>query len=87
MGSLLNSVNNVFVELSVVLGKTTLPIHQLLKMGRGAVIELGTKQDEEIWVLANNVPIARGEIVVQGERVAVSITSVLTAAESSAQHS
>jgi flagellar motor switch protein FliN/FliY len=82
-----NSVNNVFVELSVVLGKTTLPIHQLLKMGRGAVIELGTKQDEEIWILANNVPIARGQIVVQGERVAVSITSVLTASESSAQHS
>jgi flagellar motor switch protein FliN/FliY len=87
VGSLVNSVNNVFVELSVVLGKTTLPIHQLLKMGRGAVIELGTKQDDEIWILANNVPIARGEIVVQGERVAVSITSVLTASESSAQHS
>ena len=87
MGSLVNSVNNVFVELSVVLGKTTLPIHQLLKMGRGAVIELGTKQDEEIWILANNVPIARGQIVVQGERVAVSITSVLTASESSAQQS
>lgn len=86
MGSLVNSVNNVFVELSVVLGKTTLPIHQLLKMGRGAVIELGTRQDEEIWVLANNVPIARGQIVVQGERVAVSITSVLTASESNAQH-
>lgn len=87
VGSLVNSVNNVFVELSVVLGKTTLPIHQLLKMGRGAVIELGTRQDDEIWILANNVPIARGQIVVQGERVAVSITSVLTAAESSAQHS
>lgn len=81
MGSILNSVNNVFVELSVVLGKTSLPIHQLLKMGRGAVIELGTKQADEIWVLANNVPIARGEIIVQGERVAVSITSVLSASE------
>ena len=81
MGSLLNSVNNVFVELSVVLGKTTLPIHQLLKMGRGAVIELGTKQDEEIWILANNVPIARGEIVVKGERVAVSITSIVSSIE------
>ena len=87
MGSLLNSVNNVFVELSVVLGKTTLPIHQLLKMGRGAVIELGTKQDEEIWILANNVPIARGEIVVQGERLAVSITSVLTASDVNTQQS
>lgn len=81
MGLSVNSVNNVYVELSVVLGKTTLPIHQLLKMGRGAVIELGTRQDEEIWILANNVPIARGEIIVQGERVAVSITSVLSASE------
>lgn len=86
MGSVVNSVNNVFVELSVVLGKTTLPIHQLLKMGRGAVIELGTKQDDEIWVLANNVPIARGEIIVQGERVAVSITSVVSAGEADSQH-
>ncbi len=81
MGLSVNSVNNVFVELSVVLGKSTMPIHQLLKMGRGAVIELDTRQDEEIWVLANNVPIARGEIVVQGERVAVSITSVLMGGE------
>lgn len=86
MGSVVNSVNNVFVELSVVLGKTTLPIHQLLKMGRGAVIELGTRQDEEIWILANNVPIARGEIIVQGERVAVSITSVVSAGEADSQH-
>jgi len=86
VGSVVNSVNNVFVELSVVLGRTTLPIHQLLKMGRGAVIELGTKQDEEIWVLANNVPIARGEIIVQGERVAVSITSVVSAGEADSQH-
>jgi len=75
-----NSVNNVFVEISVVLGRTTLPIHQLLRMGRGAVIELGTIQDEEVWILANNVPIARGEIVVKGERLAVSITSVISSA-------
>ncbi len=81
MGSTLNSVTNVYVELSVVLGKSSMPIHQLLKMGRGAVIELGTRQNEEIWVLANNVPIARGEIIVQGERVAVSITSLLSASE------
>jgi len=82
VGLSVNSVNNVSVELSVVLGKTTMPIHQLLKMGRGAVIELNTRPNEEIWVLANNVPIARGEIIVQGERVAVSITSVLVAADS-----
>jgi len=85
VGLRVNSVNNVFVEISVVLGKTTLPIHQLLRMGRGAVIELGTKQNEEVWVLANNVPIARGEIVVRNERVAVSITSVISSVEADAQ--
>ncbi len=86
MGLRVNSVNNVFVEISVVLGRTTLPIHQLLRMGRGAVIELGTLQDEEVWVLANNVPIARGEIVVKGERVAVSITSVISSIEAGERH-
>ena len=74
----MNAVSNVFVEISVVLGRTTLPIHQLLKMGRGAVIELNANADEEVWLLANNVPIARGEITVQGEKIAISITSTTT---------
>jgi flagellar motor switch protein FliN/FliY len=72
-----NSVNNVFVEISVVLGRTHLPIHQLLKMGRGAVIELDGHYEDEVWLLANNVPIARGEIIIQGDKVAVSITSTI----------
>ena len=70
----MNSVGKVNVELSVVLGRAIMPIHQLLKMGRGAVIELDAHQDDEAWILANNIPIARGEIMVQGEKIAVSIT-------------
>lgn len=70
----MNSVGKVNVELSVVLGRAIMPIHQLLKMGRGAVIELDAHQDDEVWILANNIPIARGEIMVQGEKIAVSIT-------------
>ncbi len=77
LGAEVNSVNNVFVEISVVLGRTNLPIHQLLKMGRGAVIELDSHSEDEVWLLANNVPIARGEIVVQGDKIAVSITNTL----------
>jgi flagellar motor switch protein FliN/FliY len=79
LGAEVNSVNNVFVEISVVLGRTSLPIHQLLKMGRGAVIELDSRSEDEVWLLANNVPIARGEIVVQGDKIAVSITNTLKA--------
>jgi flagellar motor switch protein FliN len=77
----LSSLNSVKVEISVVLGKAVLPMQQLLRMGRGAVIELDAKQNDEVWVLANNRPIARGEIVVQGEKVGVSITDILKKAE------
>ena len=77
LGFEVNAVSNVFVEISVVLGRTTLPIHQLLKMGRGAVIELGANSDEDVWLLANNVPIARGQIIVNGEKIAISITSTM----------
>ena len=63
------------------LGKAVLPMQQLLRMGRGAVIELDAKQNDEVWVLANNKPIARGEIVVQGEKVGVSITDILKTGE------
>lgn len=72
-----STLNGVKVEISVVLGKAALPMQQLLRMGRGAVIELDAKQTDEVWILANNKPIARGEIVVQGEKIGVSITNVL----------
>jgi len=77
LGLEVNAVSNVFVEISVVLGRTTLPIHQLLKMGRGAVIELDSDSNEDVWLLANNVPVARGQITVQGEKIAISITSTM----------
>lgn len=77
----MSSLNSVKVEISVVLGKAVLPMQQLLRMGRGAVIELDAKQSDEVWILANNRPIARGEIVVQGEKIGVSITNTLKATE------
>jgi len=77
-----NAVEKVYVELSVVIGRSKMPINQLLKMGRGAVIELDSHQDDEVWILVNNVPIARGEIVVQEEKVAVSITQKISNAAS-----
>jgi len=61
----------------VVLGKTSMPIHQLLKMGRGAVIELEATVDDDAWIYANNRLIARGEVVIVGEHVGVSITDTV----------
>lgn len=69
-----SQVHNVEVELSVIIGRCTLPMSQLLKMGRGAVIQLGQGADDQVWILANNHPIARGEIVVDGDRLTVMVT-------------
>lgn len=75
----MSSLDSVKVEIAVVLGKAKLPMQQLLRMGRGAVIELDSKQSDEVWVLANDKPIARGQIVVQGDKIGVSITDTLKA--------
>ena len=69
------SINKVPIELTVVLGDCTMPVNHLLKMGRGAVIELTTLENEEVQILANNTPIATGDVVVMGDRIAVEITS------------
>ncbi|MFA5121338.1 FliM/FliN family flagellar motor switch protein [Zavarzinia sp.] len=73
----MSAVGEVFIEISVVLGQSTMPIHQLLKMGRGAVIELDTKENQSVLILANGKPIAKGEVVVSGEHIAVSVTELL----------
>lgn len=73
----MSNITNVKVEISVVLGRSVIPMHQLLRMGRGAVIELDTKQDDPVLVLANEKPVAKGEIVINGDKIGVSITDVL----------
>ena len=65
---------SVSVEITVVLGTARLPMHQLLRMGRGAVIELDCSPRDDVMILANNTPIARAEIMIQEEKIAVSVT-------------
>ena len=72
------AIKGVDVEISVVLGKAIMPIHQLLKMGRGAVIDLDAKHEDECWVYANGELVARGEIMIVGERIGVSITRMMS---------
>jgi flagellar motor switch protein FliN/FliY len=81
----MSSLDTVKVEIAVVLGHSVIPIHQLLRMGRGAVIELNSNQDDPVLVLANNQPVAKGEIVIEGDRIAVAISEVLRSTQT--QHS
>jgi flagellar motor switch protein FliN/FliY len=61
----------------VVLGTTTMPVHQVLRLGRGAIIELDASEDDAVNVLANNLPIAKGTVVVNGNRIAVEVGQLL----------
>ncbi len=72
-----NAVETVDLEISVVIGTAVMPIQQLLRMGRGALIELDAQVDDYAWIYANNRLIARGEIVVNGETVSVQIKETL----------
>ncbi|MEO0500970.1 MAG: FliM/FliN family flagellar motor switch protein [Pseudomonadota bacterium] len=67
-------IDAIKVDISVTIGATRMPIRQLLKMGRGAVIDLDTQRDAPVSIFANDELIARGEIVLLGEKVGVSIT-------------
>jgi flagellar motor switch protein FliN/FliY len=70
----LGQVDAVNVEISVLLGRSTLPMQQLLRMGRGAVIPLDAGVNEEVWILANNHPVARGEIQINEDRISIAVT-------------
>lgn len=70
----MGQINAVNVDIAVVLGRSNLPMAQLLRMGRGAVIPLDAGVHDEVWILANNHPVARGEIQINDDRISIAVT-------------
>jgi flagellar motor switch protein FliN/FliY len=76
----LEAVYDIPVTVSVVLGKATMQVSQLLKLGRGAVVELDRKLGEAIDIYVNNRLVARGEVVmVDDSRLGVTMTEIVKA--------
>ena len=75
----LEAVYDIPVQISAVLGRATMQVSQLLKLGRGAVVELDRKVGEAIDIYVNNRLIARGEVVVVDERLGVTMTEIVKA--------
>ncbi len=75
----LENVYDIPVQVTVVLGKTSMQVNQLLKLGRGAVIELDKKVGEAIDIFVNNRLVARGEVVVVEDRIGVTMTEIIKA--------
>ena len=74
----LEAVYDIPVTVSAVLGRATMPVNQLLKLGRGAVVELDRKLGEAIDIFVNNRLVARGEVVmVDDTRLGVTMTEII----------
>ena len=70
-------LDDVAVDIAVVLGTTSMPVHQVLRLGRGAIIELDAGEDDDVHILANNLPVAKGTVVVSGNRIAVEVKGLV----------
>ena len=71
------NIDNIKVEISVVLGRSVIPMHQLLRMGRGAELKQDSHQDDTVTILANDKPVAKGEIQIHGDKIGVSVVELL----------
>ncbi|MCK5296901.1 MAG: FliM/FliN family flagellar motor switch protein [Alphaproteobacteria bacterium] len=72
------AIYDIGIEVSVVLGTAELKVHQLLKLGRGAVVELNRKTDEPVEMFVNDILIARGDVVVtEKDKIGVTLTEIV----------
>lgn len=71
------SIHEVSLEAYAILGKSSMPVSQLLRMGRGAVVELETGLGDEIEMRINDKLVAKGEVVVVEDRIAIEVTEIV----------
>lgn len=73
----LEAVYDIPVKVSAILGKTKMKVSQLLKLNKGAIIELDSKVGEAIDVYVNNNLVARGEVVVVDDKLGITMTEIV----------
>lgn len=77
MANDVTAIYDIPVQISAVLGRSTMQVSQLLKLGRGAVIELDRKVGEAIDIYVNNRLVARGEVVVVEDKLGITMTEIV----------
>lgn len=73
----MSALEEIPIDLSIVLGSTHVPIRQVLKMSRGAMIPLDCGQDDPTLVYVNDELVARGRVLVEDERISLEITEII----------
>lgn len=77
MANDVTAIYDIPVQISAVLGRSNMQVSQLLKLGRGAVVELDRKVGEAIDIYVNNRLVARGEVVVVDDKLGVTMTEIV----------
>ncbi len=77
----LDVILDIPVTLSMEIGRTEIPIHNLLQLNQGSVVELDRLAGEPMDVLINGTLIAHGEVVVVNEKFGIRLTDVISPAE------
>jgi len=70
-------LDDITIEMSIVLGSAQLPIRQILKMSRGAMIPLDCGHDDPTLVFVNNKLVAKGKVLVTEDQMSLEITEVV----------
>jgi flagellar motor switch protein FliN/FliY len=73
----IDCISDIPVEISAVLGRCTMAVSRLLKLGRGAVVTLDRKVGEPIEILVNNRLVARGEVVIVENKIGITMTEII----------
>ena len=77
----LEAMMHIPLEISVELGRVKLPLHSVVRIGRGTVLQMQKEADSQVEILANGSIFARGEVVKADGKLGVRITDIVTAAE------
>jgi len=70
-------LESIYVDMSIVLGSAQVPIRQVLKMGRGAMIPLDCGHDDPTLVYVNGELVAKGRIMVDGDQMSLEVSEVV----------
>jgi flagellar motor switch protein FliN/FliY len=80
-GNDINMILDIPVQLTVELGRTRIPIKNILQLAQGSVVELDALAGEPMDVLVNGFLIAQGEVVVVNDKFGIRLTDIVTPSE------
>lgn len=81
MNEKISRILDIPIEITAVLGKTRMPLNEILELGKGSLVELDTLENQEVEILVNGKKISYGQVVISQQNFGIKITSVLESEE------